>query len=129
MKKNSYISWSVSLPNMFKWAEWRLTSWFATSINDILSTFAWFSCINERVLNLFWVIVERSHVLSHLKIEDNLSGVADFDQFVKTILMITTTFVINSRFWWDKYWMTLTTSLDDVIWRRWLVGIHTNDWK
>lgn len=129
MKKNSYISWSVNLPNMFKWAEWRLTSWFATSINDISSTFAWFSCINERVLNLFWVIVERSHVLSHLKIEDNLSAVADFDQFVKTILIITTMFVINSRFWWDKYWMTLTTSLDDVIWRRWLVGIHTNDWK
>ena len=101
---------------MFKQAEWRLTNSFATSINDILSTIAWFSCINEKALSLFWVIAGRSYVLSRLNIENDLSTVGDVEPFVETILVITTTILINSLFSWDKDWMTLTSSSSLIGW-------------
>ena len=74
------------------WME--INKFVCLSINGTSSTIAWFSCIKERTLNLFWVIVERIHVLSHLNIENDQSGVADVAPYVKIILMITT-FLIN----------------------------------
>ena len=56
---------------------------------------------------LFWVIAERSHVLIHLNIWNDLSGVTDVASFVKTItVIITATFLIN----YCKDWMTGSSS-------------------
>ena len=105
---------------MFKRAKRRLINSFAMSINDISSTIACFLCVNERALNLSWVIVKCSYVLSYLNIENDIPGVADVAPFFKTILMITT-FLINSHFSWEKDWTTLTTFL--------MLRLTTNDWK
>ena len=115
-KENSYISLPVNLPNMFKQAKWRLAYWFPTSINEISSIFAWFLCTIEMELNLFWVTVEHSHALSHLNVENDLSGVADVGAFAKTIPMIKTMFLINLLSLWGNDWITLTTSPRLIVW-------------
>ena len=82
------------------------------SNNNISSTIASFSCINEKALNFFWFIVKPSHVLSYLIIENNLSRVADVAPFafVKPIRMVTTTFLINSHFFMGK----ILNDFDDI---------------
>ena len=105
---NYHKSSSVNLPKVFCLVGWFLTNSLATLIKESLSTISGLDCRIERLFNLFWLIVERSQVLSLRIIENDRSGAAEVAPFVKTNRMRITTFFI--RFSDDKERISSTIS-------------------